>query len=220
MKKVISFCLWGTSPKYCIGAIKNANLTNKIFNDSWTSRFYCGKSVPNSIIKQLNAIENCEVVLMDEGGNWNGMFWRFIPCSEIDVDIVLSRDCDSRLSLREKNAVDEWLASNKSFHIMRDHPLHTTEILGGMWGVKNPKLSNMVELMNIYNKGNFWQVDQNFLREKIYPIIKNDCFVHDEFFNYNKDKHKFPFKRIGQEFVGEAFDELENPNMQHRSMIK
>ena len=48
---------------------------------------------------------------------------------------------------------------------MRDHPQHATEILGGMWGVRNNLLPNMVGMINDYVKGDFWQVDQNFLRE-------------------------------------------------------
>ena len=30
-----------------------------------------------------------------------------------------------------------WLDSNLTFHVMRDHPHHRTEILGGMWGGMN-----------------------------------------------------------------------------------
>ena len=38
-------------------------------------------------------------------------------------------------SQRERDAVDEWIASNKTFHIMRDHIWHDgIEILAGMWG--------------------------------------------------------------------------------------
>lgn len=36
----------------------------------------------------------------------------------------MSRDSDSAITSREEEAVGEWLASNKSFHIMRDHPAH------------------------------------------------------------------------------------------------
>ena len=219
MKKIISFCLWGDNPKYTIGAIKNANLTNEIYS-GWTSRFYCGKSVPENILSQLKEIDNCEVVLMDENGDWSGMFWRFFPASEPDVIAMLSRDCDSRLNLREKCAVDEWMKSYKSFHIMRDHPWHGTEILGGMWGVKYPKLRKMKKMIEDYTKGDFWQVDQNFLKEKIYSLIVTDCAVHDEFFNYNKNHRPFPTKREGQQFVGESFDENDTPNLQHRNMLK
>jgi hypothetical protein len=219
MKKIISFCLWGDNPKYTIGAIKNAILTNDIYK-GWISRFYCGQNVPLNVIDRLKTIENCEVIVMDEIGDWSGMFWRFLPASEKDVEVMLSRDCDSRLNRREKSAVDEWMSSNKSFHIMRDHPWHGTEILGGMWGVKYPKLSNMKKLIDEYVKGEFYQVDQNFLREKIYPLVKDDCIVHDEYFQYNTNKKPFPLNRKGQEFVGEVFDHMDRPNEQHRSMIK
>ena len=219
MKKIIAFSLWGNNPKYTIGAIKNANLTNEIYN-GWISRFYCGKSVPEDILNQLKSIYNCEVIIMDEEGDWSGMFWRFLPASESDIEVMLSRDCDSRLNLREKVAVDEWMKSYKTFHIMRDHPWHGTQILGGMWGVKYPKLKRMKEMIEEYKKGNFWQVDQNFLKEKIYSLIVNDCMSHDEFFNYNSHSRQFPTKREGQQFVGESFDENDIPNMEHRSMIK
>jgi hypothetical protein len=219
MKKVIAFSLWGDDPKYCIGAIKNANLSNEIY-DGWISRFYCGESVPQDIIDNIIEIKNTEVIKMNENGNWNSMFWRFLPASESNIEVMLSRDCDSRLNLREKSAVDEWMKSYYSFHIMRDHPYHGTEILGGMWGVKFPKLRKMKKMIDEYAKGNFWQVDQNFLREKIYPLIVNDCLVHDEFFKYNKNARPFPIKREGQQFVGESFDENDKPNYQHRSMIK
>jgi len=219
MKKIISFSLWGDDPKYCIGAIKNAKLTNQIY-PGWISRFYCGKSVPSNIIDQLKEIQNCEVIIMNELGNWSGMFWRFLPASDSDVEVMISRDCDSRLNLREKYAVDQWMKSSKTFHIMRDHPWHTAVILGGMWGVKYPVLSNMKTLIDEYSKGEFWQVDQNFLRDIVYSLINNDCMVHDEFFTFNKNRLIFPYKRIGQQFVGESFDENDNPNLQHRSMIK
>lgn len=219
MKKVISFCLWGDNPKYTIGAIKNAELCLDIY-PGWISRFYCGESVPLDIIISIRTIKNTEVIIMKETGDWNSMFWRFYPASDSDVDVMISRDTDSRLNEREKYAVDEWIKSGKSFHIMRDHPWHSTQILGGMWGVRGDKLKEMKNMIGEYTKGNFWQVDQNFLKEKIYPIIKEDCIVHDEFFNYEENKKTFPMKRVGQQFVGEAFDENDNPNMQHRNMIR
>ena len=166
MKKIISFCLWGDDPKYTIGAIRNAELAEEHYPD-WICRFYIGKSVPSEIIETLAGKENTEIVTMEQEGNWTGMFWRFYPASEPDVDVMISRDTDSRLNAREAAAVSEWLQTDKSFHIMRDHPYHRTEILGGMWGVKNPFLGDMKNLISRYAMGDFWQVDQNFLREVI-----------------------------------------------------
>ena len=129
MKKIISFSLWGDNPKYTIGAIKNVELSKTIYPD-WICRFYCGKSVPSDIIEKLKSYDNVEVIEMDEDGNWSGMFWRFYACE--DADVMITRDTDSRLSFREKFAVDEWLNSDKDFHIMRDHPYHNVLILGGI----------------------------------------------------------------------------------------
>jgi hypothetical protein len=212
MKKIISFSLWGDNPKYTIGAIRNAELTPIIY-PGWVSRFYCGESVPTDIIKTLISLPNTEVVVMDVDGDWTGMFWRFYACE--DSDIMLSRDTDSRLSLREKLAVDEWLSSDKDFHIMRDHPYHNTEILGGMWGVRNGLLKNIKELIGDYTKGDFWQVDQNFLREKIHPLVVNNSFTHDSYLNYNINSKPFPSERINREFVGDVFDENENRHPEH-----
>ena len=216
MKRIISFSLWGNNPKYTIGAIRNAELTPIIFPD-WVSRFYCGKSVPEDITEKLKSLPYTEVITMDENGDWTGMFWRFYACE--DSDIMLSRDTDSRLSNREKLAVDEWLESDKDFHIMRDHPYHNTEILGGMWGMRNGILKNIKELIENYTKGAFWQVDQNFLKEKIYPLVVNNNFTHDSYFNYNDNSKPFPSERINKEFVGDVFDENENRHPDYQSMI-
>jgi len=214
MKKIVSFSLWGENPKYTIGAIENAKLVNKIY-DGWVGRFYCGKSVPENIINTLKNTPNTEVIIMDEDGSWTGMFWRFLACK--DSDVMISRDTDSRLSLREKLAVNEWLESDKDFHIMRDHPHHTTEILGGMWGCRNGILKDIeLDIIN-YNKGDFWQVDQNFLKEIIYPKIYENSFTHDSFFNISKNSIQFPTQRIDKEFVGDVFDEK---NIRHPEYFK
>ena len=214
MKKVISFSLWGKNPKYTIGAVKNAILAKEVY-PGWEARFYCGKSVPEEIIDQLKK-ENANVISAEEEGDWTGMFWRFLAAADPTVDVMISRDTDSRLSLREKAAVDEWLTSGKTFHIMRDHPAHGTEILGGMWGVRCNSLRNIDKMVAAYTKGNFWQVDQNFLRSEVWPIAKFDCYVNDDFF----EKKPWPIQRLGLEFVGQVFDENEETVEEHAHLLQ
>jgi hypothetical protein len=214
-KKVIAFSIWGNNPIYNIGALRNADLALEIYR-GWECWFYAGQSTPETIINELSKRENCKVIIQPEQGNWSGMFWRFHPASDPNVEAMVSRDADSRLNTREFFAVQQWMQSNKNFHIMRDHPYHQTEILGGMWGCKFPALKNMKRLINEYTKGEFWQVDQNFLREKVYPLIKNDTIVHDEFF----DRQPFPTVREPNRFVGQAFDEHDNLlNPEHAKYI-
>ena len=204
MKKVISFSLWGNNPKYTIGAIKNAKLAHEIY-PRWVSRFYIGRSTDPLIGKELEDL-GAEVIYMPEDGNCTSMFWRFLPAGEENVEVMISRDTDSRLSLREKAAVIEWLSSEKQFHIMRDHPYHYALILGGMWGARGGILKNIKQMIEEYQKKDLYGDDQNFLTEKIYPLILNNSFVHDEFFSYNSFCRPFPTKRKSFEFVGDVFD--------------
>lgn len=204
MTKIIAFSLWGKYPKYTIGAIRNAELAKEIY-PGWTCRFYTGDDVSEDIENQLvdNGAEVCKMY----GSSWNGMFWRFFAADS--NDIMISRDTDSRLGLREKAAVDAWLASDMDFHIMRDHPYHAIEILGGMWGVRNGLLKGIKDMIADYDTreyDNKHQVDQNFLKEVVWPLVRDKSYVHDEFF----DRLPFPDSaptRTGLNFVGNAFTE-------------
>ena len=207
-KRVITFSLWGDNPKYTHGAVINARLLSQIY-PGWEAWFYVGKSVPRNIVNEIQKIANCKVIEMDEAGDWTGMFWRFGAIFEPDVDVMISRDTDSRLSHREAIAVIDWLKSDKGFHIMRDHPWHTTKILGGMWGCRTGVLSDDIkDKMQTYDKrGDYWQTDQNFLSDVVYSQIKNDVVIHDDgFYKVEGEKPEFfPLSRINFEYVGEPY---------------
>lgn len=214
MKKIVSFSLWGSSPKYCIGAIRNAELMESVY-PGWVARFYCGDSVPRTVIEELRSTGS-EIVEMNVPGDWTGMFWRFEAISDHDVDVMISRDTDSRIGAREAAAVNEWLKSGKHFHIMRDHPAHNTEILGGMWGARKPILQDMKQLIDGYVKQSYWQIDQQFLRNVVWPRVVNDSCVHDPFFQ----RVPFPVSRNGLEFVGQVWDENENTVEEHLEELR
>lgn len=213
---LITFSLWGSEKKYTIGAIKNAELAKIIFPD-WKCRFYVSQSVPFSIIYELEKMKNTEIIDVPGWGDWTYSYNRFLPLSESGVDAVISRDTDSRLSTREKSAVDEWLNSDKSFHIMRDHPWHFSyPILAGMFGCKAGTIDNISRDIDSFEKANWYHSDQSFLKHIIYPRIKNNVMVHDEFF----EKYPFPTKRNGLEFVGQVFDENDETVKQHTKILK
>ena len=64
------------------------------------------------------------------------MNWRFLPPLDPQVSLFLCRDLDSRITAREVAAVEEWLQSGREIHSMRDHPAHTTPLLGAAWGAR------------------------------------------------------------------------------------
>ena len=117
---------------------------------------------------------------------------------------MLSRDLDSALTKRERTAVDAWLASNKSFHTMRDNPMHSVPMLGGLWGFRpsiNRSLSRVI-LNKIHNKNLIrrysGRADQIFLSSHIWPLAKMSAIAHDSFFCKHGFGHKaepFPTQR-------------------------
>ena len=213
--KIISFSLWGQNPKYTIGAIKNADLALKLYPD-WVCRFYCANTVPNQIIDNLKNKSNTQVVTVEETGNWKFTVSRFLPMSE-DIEYMISRDTDSRISDREVQAVREWIDSGNSAHIMRDHPYHGGfPMLAGMFGIKGGIIKNVEALLKLMNVSEQYNYDQIFLGKYIYPFIQDDAMVHDEFF----ENKPFPTKRKNLEFVGEVFDENDNNVPQHTETLK
>jgi hypothetical protein len=204
--RLISLSLWGTNPKYLVGALRNAELAATMY-PGWRMRFYCGSSVPEIVLARLQRFPNVEVVCMPEPGDWRALFWRFYPASESAVSVVLSRDADSRVSARESAAVDAWLHSDKDFHVMRDHPYHDVPIQGGMWGVRNGLLGNMRRLIDAFPKSDYWQVDQQFLTFVIAPMVRDRWLEHDEYYA----KKPFPVAAVDGQFVGQPFDQFDHP---------
>lgn len=181
MKKIISYSVWGNNPVYVINAIVNADLAQDLY-PGWICRFYCSPNVPIGIVKELQSRPNVETVLMNSDEDWNGMFWRFRAASDPEVEVMISRDTDSHLDVREKEAVDEWLASDKDFHIMRDQRHHGVPILGGMWGARRGIMRDIASMIDGYSRkdsNNRKNIDQEFLWSHVFPMVQGRSFIHD-----------------------------------------
>jgi hypothetical protein len=124
--------------------------------------------------------------------------------------------------LREKVAVDEWLSSEKVFHIMRDHPHHDFCILGGMFGSKKiSQITSWINIMNLYKKTDNRMYDQDFLRDYVYPLVKNDSIIHASFHKYENDSRNFPTNYDEEmRFVGEYVYYDETRSQAHVNILK
>jgi len=232
---VASFCLYGNTEKYFGGALRNAEMKNDYFPD-WEMRLYHDNSLS---LENKRKLEKHDVNLINienqndglfyprsSDSSTYGMFWRFLPSSDSNIDYFTSRDCDSRFTEREVCAVNEWIESEKPFHIIRDHPRgHGWRINGGMWGSVGGFIENISDSINQFlkssSKAHIRGSDQWFLKECIYPVVKSHAFVHDEYFNY--ELTSVPIKRDRKldnfAFIGESFDSNDNYNQIQRDMI-
>jgi hypothetical protein len=204
-KRIVSFSLFGSGPLYLEGAVRNAQLVARVY-PGWIARMYVSQEIPLSCIDRLQQC-GAEVVVKERTGLIDGMFWRFLPAGEPDVDAVAVRDVDSRLTHREFAAVEEWLESGFSLHIMRDHPLHKVPVLGGAWGCRGRSIPDIESLIDGWKLWAKKGQDQDFLRDTIYPRFRYDCMVHSDFYQYAGESVKpFPAPRNRGEFVGCVYD--------------
>lgn len=185
---IISFSVWGNDPFYVKGIKENIDLAKEYY-PGWKCKIYYDSSfditaIPEDVKKEA-IFEHIPV----SRGKWDGLFWRFYPASDPNVNILIVRDLDSRLNSREAAAVNEWLNSSYDFHGMRDHIQHNVRIMGGMWGCRNKVLANMVDLINNWKDFDSKGTDQNFLSERVWPHIRDKCIFHDR---YNKNLYITP----------------------------
>jgi hypothetical protein len=225
---VISYNLFGTSPKYLVGAVRNVELSKQFYPD-WRCRFYCREDVPGEVIDKLRSL-GAECLHLK--ARWFGeeIFWRAQAADDPHVKRVMIRDADSRFTFREQLAVFAWVRSGKLFHVMRDHPAHSAwPIPGGLWGARRGAVPGIYELAEfwrrtdpVYEKkkaANTWyNLDQIFLARMVWPLVRSIALQHDEFSRSAWGGQPWPTP-VGADgnFVGEVFDEHDQPRLVDRT---
>jgi hypothetical protein len=188
-RNLITFSIWGEDARYLNGAITNAIVARYLY-PGWTPRFYTDRSTPENFRAAL--IQNgAQVVIVDESlpADRFGLFWRFLAEDDPDVDLYLVRDADSVMNIKERWAVADWLNSGRAFHVMRDNPQHSELILAGMWGAHRGNIAGVRKRIEACvlagrNVGNNSTLDQQFLRNVVWPIARNSVRIHDAYFRF------------------------------------
>ena len=107
--KIISISVWGDNPRYIIGANRQYELA-KLYYPDWEFRIYTDDKNKFANLPDANIIEVTD-------GSY-GMYWRFRAMFEDENNIVLVRDSDSRITIREQKAVNEFLDINKNIKLL------------------------------------------------------------------------------------------------------
>lgn len=204
VKNVISFSLYGNKDRYYNGAIENAKISQSIY-PGWQVYYYHDNSVPAEALAKLSSFSHVKLLNISDSPITNPRAWRFLVALDPDISTYILRDVDSRLNLREKAAVLEWLdQSNATFHVMHDHPGHCgVPIQAGMWGGRAvlPEMEQVLYPNKTSEPGTtdkHWD-DANRLRDFIWPIVKLDMVHHDSYccgkFNETFKSRPFPTPR-------------------------
>jgi hypothetical protein len=205
---VISFSLYGSQRLYCEGALRNVELA-PVHYPGWVCRFYLDDTVPHDYRTEL-AARGAQIIKVTKPalGPMYGRYWRFWAAADPDVSRFIIRDVDSRLNPRERAAVDEWIASGKSFHIMRDSVHHKTRALAGMWGGVGGALPEIEALVDRWGRFEEWGQNDQFVSDILFPLMQHDCVCHDGA-GYFDDGRPFPAHAplSGTRYVGEVVDD-------------
>ena len=202
MKKIIAISVWGDNPRYIVGANRQYELAKEFYSD-WKFRIYTDDR------NKFTHLTDVQIIQVVDGSY--GMYWRFGAMFEDQNNIVLVRDSDSRITPREVRAVNEWLESDKTFHTFRDHDAHFEfPIIGCAFGYKG-KFSNIEHsrMLEYRSRLNYYVGDQIYLRDVIYPLVKDSMMVHtmtEDWFGETRKKLVNPY-----DFCGNGYDENDMP---------
>ena len=143
--------------------------------------------------------DNLEEIMLfvhnDEYAEYFPKILRYLSSEKIDSKFYFFKDSDSIVTLKEIEIMNRWMhTSNPIALIIRDHPLHISLILAGMFGA-NKNLSQYIAKSaeefflkrkpGYYNK---YSYDQVWLARKIYPTIVDKADVNTSFFYYREEK--------------------------------
>lgn len=203
-RNIVSYSLFGKNRFYQECAVMTARMLPYVYPE-FTGRFYCSSTVPKSVLDALIAAgSQVEIDVYQETHPYSGLMWRFLPFDDPNVDVVLVRDVDSPITLRERAGIDLWLNKEAPFHVMRDHIQHTAPILAGLWGgftkLLPPFRSSIFEYQQ---KDTSRYADQNYLRHFVWPQICRATLAIDSVYTL-RETEDFPqaFPRYDTFHVG------------------
>jgi hypothetical protein len=216
MVNVFSFCLYGREKRlYYEGLMENIELVRQYFPD-WKVYVYCGSDVTPRMIARLKACSNVVLRWTDIEGPVN-MIHRFFAIDEPDVEVMFSRDADSRIHWKDRWAIRDFLDSPYLVHTIRDNVVHNAPMMGGLWGMKKAAGIPMREAYEAYIKNNpadqGYGKDQNFLMDAIYIRVVDMLLAHYSHDNCRYAREalkKFPFEWINDVYCGRV-EVLEEP---------
>ncbi|XP_043242895.1 uncharacterized protein LOC122392271 [Amphibalanus amphitrite] len=223
-QNVLAYTFFGDNVTAYLSGIERNAMRALLFYPGWTMRvFHDGKASSSEwnntaceITCKFRNVDFCDVRHLPGLGDISNQFggvWRFAVIADESVERFVVRDLDSILTQRERDAVNEWLESNKTFHVMRDHPFHGDEILAGMWGGwnrYNDKYRRLrQQMIGSIRPTRRFNWDQTLLRDVLWPemVRTGDLMSHDSYqCQHFPFTQPFPTQRYNMtEFVGSQY---------------
>jgi len=208
--KYVSFAIYGKIQKYLNILEYNIRILTKY---NYKVVLYCD-------IENIDFLKSYFPTILIMNGNKYGlsnkMLWRLNPLFDNFAYALFPRDADSKITDREIFLMQDFILSNKNFHIIRDHELHFMPIMGGLFGLKK-QIYYIFKQERIFKKlkkvKNLYNYDQLFLSDYIYPIVLESSLIHTSSYSYKNEPHIEITKSL--EYCG-MYDNLDVAKFNHK----
>lgn len=200
--KIISYALWGNDRRYVDPLMTNIKVAEELFPD-WKVVVYISGSTTKEVKDELKSL-GADVYECGESPDTRGAFWRFRALSLPDADVVIIRDADSALTVRDKSMVEHWIASDRDFYLCRDHPFHVRPIICCSWGAKGKGIEKIKNIAD-YDPGySNYGDDEKFLAQFVYLKYRKEFLVFAPFLLYRGERNEeLNLRRVGKtDYIG------------------
>jgi hypothetical protein len=176
---VISLSLFGST--YYLDCLCTLVPQILFFHPDFTIVIHTTSIFHQELSKRLSSLQNIYIVVVhEECIPFEGLYWRHAILNHGFRRCVV-RDVDSYWTERDAAILEDWVTGNQPFHIIRDGTGQTKEIMAGLYGVQNAKVSIQKPII-------YWLIkqtkrnlsienDQQFLRH-VYPYIYRKASVY------------------------------------------
>lgn len=219
-RRAIAFSLYGRKKIYNEGLIENLKLAKEYY-PGWEVVVYIDPiTTPAATIDEARSLG--AIVLKDR--KFRDPASRFL-IADLDYDLFISRDVDSRPTWREIAAVADFIENDWAIlHGMRDFRGQNDPLQAGLWGARTIPLrerlrsrhgtGSMQELYQQFSskkkkKKIKYGDDQKFLAEFVVPAVGEEAFLSHESYQCNAflNSRGFPIPRgVGIDFIGARID--------------
>ena len=184
--KVVSFVFWGNNPLYLEGAVANAFLTTKHL-PGWEFRLYCVADLPKDTATRLVDL-NAKIIKVERHflkdiniqKSYMASLYRFFPLQDPEIECFLSRDLDSRISMKDRVVSDQFIGSEKTLGIYVTAK-RNNYISAGTFACRGGIIDSLkAEVLKACGPtpGDYsWGVDQRFLQRFFASFVQNRDYI-------------------------------------------
>jgi len=196
--RIVSYALFTNHPEYghrplywqCIPGVVRAH--HNLF-PGWEMRVHHDSSVDQPCGALLRGYADAGLVTLryveENVATCRSMLWRMRPCWDADADYVLCRDIDSLPSVKDRLAVEEFIASGMVVHALGDNPAHAG-LMGGMIGFsstfrKDFPFKSWDDFVGSYNDSDFPMhvpsggPDQILINRTVAPYFSHETLIRN-----------------------------------------